>query len=149
VAVTDPLGNTTNFGYYETQKLKSITDPNGNTTTWNIDIEGRVTVTQYPDSTTVTDTYENTTSRLKGVTDRLGQMKNYQYTADNRLAGINYKNALNPTPDVGFAYDPDFPRIVTMTDGTGTTAYSYVPVGVLGALRLKREIGPAPGSEIA
>jgi hypothetical protein len=33
----------------------------------------------------------------------------------------NYQNALNPTPAVAFIYDPDFPRLKMMQDGTGTT----------------------------
>ncbi len=88
-----------------------------------------------------------TTSRLKSVTDALGQSKNYQYALDNRLAGISYEGALNLTPPVGFAYDPYFPRLVSMTDGTGTTSYSYVPVGSLGALSSAGESGPLPNGK--
>jgi hypothetical protein len=40
----------------------------------------------------------------------IGQSKNYQYALDDRLAGIGYQKALNPTPNVGFTYDPYFPR---------------------------------------
>ena len=65
------------------------------------------------------------------------------------MAGVGYQNALHPTPSVGFAYDPYFPRITTMTDGTGTTTYSYVSVGALGALSLQQESGPLPGGAIA
>lgn len=36
-----------------------------------------------------------------------------------------------------------------MTDGNGTTAYSYYPVGSLGALQLEQESGPLPNSTIA
>jgi hypothetical protein len=38
-------------------------------------------------------TYENTTSRLASVTDALGQIKQYRYALDNRLAVIGYANA--------------------------------------------------------
>jgi len=41
-------------------------------------------------------------------TDAAGQQKNYAYAADNRVLGISYANAVNPTPSVGFTYDPDF-----------------------------------------
>jgi hypothetical protein len=51
--------------------------------------------------------YESTTSRLKSVTDALGQIKNHQYAVDNLLAGIGSQNALNSAPKVGFNYDPD------------------------------------------
>jgi RHS repeat-associated protein len=36
-----------------------------------------------------------------------------------------------------------------MTDGTGTTQYSYVPAGSLGALQLQQEVPPLAGSTIA
>jgi len=69
----------------------------------------------------------------------------YSYTLmsggvnNSRLTGITYSNAANPTPNVGFAYDPYFPRLASMTDGTGTTQYSYVPVGALGALHFPQQ----------
>ncbi|MDE2515961.1 MAG: hypothetical protein KGL12_08040 [Rhodospirillales bacterium] len=56
-----------------------------------------------------------------------------------RDGGI-WQNAVNATPRVGFAYDPYFPRLTAMTDGTGTTTYSYVPVGTFGALQLQQEV---------
>jgi RHS repeat-associated protein len=56
---------------------------------------------------------------------------------------------VNPTPNVAFAYDPYFPRVTMMTDGTGTTSYTYVPVGPLGALRVQQETGPLPNGAIA
>jgi RHS repeat-associated protein len=142
VAVTDPLGNETQFGYWENGRLASLTDPNGNTTSWGIDVEGRPTAKQYADGSSVGYTYENTTSRLKAVTDALGQTKQYAYAADDRVAGISYLNAVNPTPNVAFTWDGYFPRLAAMSDGSGTTQYSYFPPGVLGALRLQQEIGP-------
>jgi YD repeat-containing protein len=98
---------------------------------------------------TVTYAYETTTSRLKSVTDALGQVKTYAYASDNRLSGITYTGAVNPPPNVGFTYDPYFPRLASMTDGTGTRQYAYVPVGSLGALQLQQESGPLANSAIA
>jgi len=72
-----------------------------------------------------------------------------RFAEDNRLAGITYLNPVNPTPNVSFAYDPYFPRRTSMTDGTGTTQYSYVPIGTLGALKLKQETPPLASSAIA
>ncbi len=112
-------------------------------------MEGRLTSKQYADSSTVTYTYENTTRRLKSVTDAVGQTKQYSYAEDDRLAGIAYLNAANPTPNVGFSYDAYFPRLVSMTDGNGTTQYSYIPVGLPGALELQQEASPLPTSAIA
>jgi RHS repeat-associated protein len=149
VATIDPLGNTTQYSYYENNALQGLTDPNGNTTSWGIDIESRPTSKQYADGTSVAYIYENTTSRLASVTDALGQIKQNRYALDNRLAGISYASALNPTPSVSFDYDAYFSRVTSMTDGTGTTSYTYVPVGSLGALNLQQENGPLANSAIS
>ncbi len=146
--MVDPDGNQTLYGYNGIDELTSLQDPNGNVTGWTYDVEGRLTAKHYADASAVTDTYESTTSRLKSVSDALAQVKQYSYTQDNRLAGIAYLNAANPTPNVGFAYDPYFPRLVSMTDGTGTTQYNYVAVGALGALQLQQEASPLPSSAI-
>jgi RHS repeat-associated protein len=151
VVKTDPLGHQTQFGRYENGQLKNLTDPNSHTTTWDRDVESRVTAKHYADSTQVAYTYEATTSRLKAITDALGQVQQNSYTVDNRLAGLTYVNALHPTPSVSFIYDPDFPRLVSMTDGTGTTTYSYNPIThppTLGAGRLAAITG-AQGDTIA
>jgi RHS repeat-associated protein len=149
VAATDPLGNQTQFGYYENGRLKSLTDPNGHQTVWDIDVQSRPAAKHYADGTQAIYAYEQTMNRLKSVTDALGQIKQYTYKVDDRLSGISYLNALNPTPKASFAWDASWPRVTSMTDGTGTTQYSYVPVGALGALRLQQETGPLPNGAIA
>jgi RHS repeat-associated protein len=111
-------------------------------------VQGRLTSKQYPDTSTVAYTYETTTSRLKSVTDALSQVKTYAYAKDDRLTGITYTGAINPTPNVGFTWDPYFPRLTSMTDGTGTRQYAYVPVGSPGALQLQQDSGPLPASAI-
>ena len=127
---------------YENGLLKALIDPKGNRTTWNIDLQGRVTAKRYADGTRAVNAFEATTSRLKSATDALGQRIQYSYTLDDRLAGITYVDTLNPAPNVSFSYGPYFPRHVSMTDGSGTTTYSYKPVGGLGALQLAEEDGP-------
>ncbi len=94
------------------------------------------------DTTTQTTAYEAATSRVHTVKDALGQIKQFAYTQDDRVSGITYTGAVNPTPSVSFAYDPNFPRLTSMTDGGGTTTYSYVPVGSIGALALQQETQP-------
>jgi len=148
-SVTDPLGHQTLFGYNPIGEPTSLTDPMANVTSWSYDVEGRLISKQYPDGSTNTRIYENTTSRLRLATDTLGQIKQYSYTEDNRLAGINYLYVVNPTPNISFAYDQYFARVTSMTDGTGTTQYSYVPVGSLGALELAQESSPLPNSAIS
>ena len=149
VSVTDPLGHATKYAYYEDGMLKSLTDANGHTMSWDIDVESRPVAKIYADGTATTYQYENTTSRLLSTTDALGQVTNYAYALDDEPAGITYVNTLNPTPTVTFTYDQYFPRLTQMTDGSGTTNYSYVRVGSLGALRLARETGPLPNGTIA
>ena len=142
IAVTDPLGRVTRYAYYENGKLKSVTDPNGNVTSFEIDLESRVTARRYADGNKSTNTYESTTSRLKSTTDPLGQVKQLSYTPDDRLAGIDYAKAVNPTPSVRLIYDPSFPRLSSMAHGEGTTVFQYGPVGAPGALLLLSETGP-------
>jgi RHS repeat-associated protein len=149
VSQTDPLGNVTRFGRYENGALKSLTDPNGHVTTWGIDVQGRVTGKTYADGTTFANTYEATTSRLHAVTDPLGQTTQYAYALDDRPTAIQYLNAVNATPSVGFTYDSYFPRLTSMNDGSGTTSYAYGPVGGLGALKLTAESPPFANSAIA
>jgi RHS repeat-associated protein len=148
-SINDPMGEQTQFGYNPDGEMTSLTDPKGNVTQWAYDVEGRLTQKTYADNSTVTDTYESTTSRLKSVLDALGQTKQYSYAKDDRLLGVTYLNAVNPTPNVSFTYDPYFPRLTLMTDGTGTTQYSYNDVGSLGALQLEQETGPLPGGAIS
>ena len=76
-------------------------------------------------------------------------MKTYTYAKDDLLTGVTYTGAVNATPNVSFTYDPFFPRLASMTDGTGTTPYTYVPIGSLGALQLQQESSPLANSAIA
>jgi RHS repeat-associated protein len=148
-SATDPAGNTFTLAYFENGKLKSMKDGNGNTTSWGIDVQSRPTGKTYADGTTSTRTYQNTIGRLASITDALGQVKSFSYTPDNRIAGITYQNAANPTPGVSYTYDPYFPRVATMTDGYGTTKYTYVAPGQLGALSVASETGPAPNANVS
>jgi len=69
------------------------------------------------------------------VTRRQGKYKRVFYTG----------NALS-TPEMSFTYDPNYPRLATMTDTTGTTSYTYYPVndgdGLLGDGMLASIDGP-------
>ena len=149
IDVKDPLGRHTKFGYYANGVLQSLTDPNGNNTAWNIDIQNRVTGKIYANGSQIANAYEMTTSRLKNVTDALSQVKQYSYNLDDSLSGIAYTHAVHATPNVSFTYDPYFQRLASMTDGSGTTNYTYQPIGVLGALQPLKEIGPYSNGTIA
>ena len=143
ISQTDPLGQVTRYSYYPNGKLQTLTDPNGNTTTWERDIQGRVVAKTYTDGQGDTFAYDNA-SRLISKTDALGQTTHYRYTVDGKLAGVDYTNALNPTPSVSFIYGASYPRLVQMTDGHGATDYRYYLAGAVGANLLQAEQGADP-----
>ena len=52
------------------------------------------------------------------------------------MSVVSYYNAAISTPTVSYKYDPNYSRITSMTDGTGTTHYTYGsinPTPILGA----------------
>lgn len=142
VSKTSPMGHITSYEYEPSGELKSLADPKGHTTHWIHDIQGRVTEKQYADGSTENIVYAGRGGELISVTDTLGQTKSYSYTHDDRLAGIQYLNAVNSTPSVSYLYDPYYPRLTGMTDGIGTTFYQYYPAGEIGAGHLATEQGP-------
>ena len=142
VASQDPLGRLTQFQYCACGGLAALIDPMGRQTTWERDLQGRQIAKQYPDGSRVLYNYEQTTSRLNSEVDEKGQVKAYSYYGDDNLKSISYPNAQNATPTAAFTYDTNFNRMVSMSDGTGTTTWNYFPVGVLGALQKASIIGP-------
>lgn len=146
---TNPLGQFIDYHYYPNGKLKSLTDENAQTTTWQRDIESRVTSKVFADNQHTDYVYENTTSRLKDTIDAKGQTKRLSYDLNNQITNINYLNPAVPTPNVSFSYDTYFPRLTSMSDGTGTTQYQYQAVGSLGALQLSQEDGSYQNDNIA
>lgn len=126
---TDPLNRVTRYQWCKCGEMKALTDPLGRTTTWRHDIQGRLTGKEYADGSRITWQYENTTSRLRQQIDEKGQLTQYSYAADDNVTAMQYSNAAVPTPAVAFTYDANYNRVTSMTDGGGTTIYSYVPVG--------------------
>ena len=152
VAVRDPLGRTTTYQWCNCGSLDKVIDPNSNTRTFNRDLQGRLTSEVRADGSATSFTYENTTSRLLQRTDAKNQTSGYQYFLDNNLKQITYTNAEHSTPNVTFSYDPVYPRPLSMTDGVGTTTYSYKPVTMppsLGAARFASVDGPLSNDTIA
>jgi RHS repeat-associated protein len=146
---TDPLSRVTQFQWCKCGDAKSLTDPMGRTTTWQHDVQGRVTAKEYADGSKVTFLYENTAGRLRQRIDEKSQVTQYAYNRDNTLASVSYSNAA--TPAVTFTYDTNYNRVSSMTDGTGTTLYGYVPITVpppLGAGQLASVDGPLANDTI-
>jgi RHS repeat-associated protein len=149
---TDFLGRATLFQWCSCGDLSSLTDPMGRTTSWNKDVQGRVTTKQYGDGSQIQYFYENNTSRLRQVIDEKQQVTQFVFNHDDTLKSISYGNAANATPGVSYTYDPDYERVTSMSDGTGTTSYSYNPITsspVLGAGQLAAETSPLPNATIA
>jgi RHS repeat-associated protein len=152
VGIQDALGRTTSFEWCKCGSLEKIVDPLGKVTQWYRDIQGRVTQKVFPDDTVLTYAYESATSRLRGVTDAKGQTTTYSYFNDNNLAQISFSGASETTPTVSYAYDPNFNRLATLTDGIGTTTNIYNLItgsASLGAGRLGSVDGPFSNDTIA
>ncbi len=125
---TDPLNRVTMFQWCKCGALRRLTDPMGRTTFWRHDLQGRVKSKEYADGGKVIYLYENTTSRLRQRIDEKLQVTQYNYNRDDMLSRTSYTNAAVATPAVAFAYDANYPRLNSMTDGIGTTLYRYIPI---------------------
>jgi RHS repeat-associated protein len=144
-SIIDPLGRQTFFEWCRCGAPKSLTDAMGRTTSWITDVEGRRTAKQFGDGSSIEYLYENSTARMQQVIDEKQQSIFYTYNPDNTIASMSYGNSGLPTPSVSFSYDPNYNRIISMTDGIGTTTYGYNPITsppLLGAGRLGSLNGP-------
>ena len=154
VKVVDPAYRATVYNWCDCGALESIRDPEGRYTTWTRDNQNRVTGKIYADGTSESYVYETTTSRLKYKLDARNQRTNYTYNADDTLSAISYTasdgtTALSPaTAGVSYTYDTEYPRVLTMTDGIGTTTYAYnaISSGTLGSGRLANVTAPLANS---
>ena len=127
-SVTDPAGRTITYNWCNCGALESIQDANGNVTTWCRDLESRVTAKVFADTSHIGYTYESASGRLSTATDALNQVTTYSYNLDDTPASVQYTSTVHSTPNVSFTYDPNYNRVATMTDGIGTTTYSYNPI---------------------
>lgn len=147
----DALGRVTQYIWCNCGSLSQIIDPLKQITTFTQDLQGRIITKAYNDGKSIAYKYENTTSRLKEVTDAKGQKTQYHYFIDDNLKQVVYANAAIATPSVAYTYESQYNRIASMTDLTGTTLYSYNPVlaqPMLGAGRLASIDGPLPNDLI-
>jgi RHS repeat-associated protein len=148
---TDPLGRVTLMDWCRCGSLRSLTDPLGRTTSWFTDVQGRPTGKQYADGNQITYVYEKTSSRLRHVIDEKQQVTELAWNVDDTAKSMAYFNTTVPTPGVSYSYDTNYPRVLSMRDGTGTTLYSYNPITgtpTLGAGALASVDGPLPDDTI-
>lgn len=148
ITTIDPSGHSVTRGYNLAGHLGSITDQNNHTTVFTLDDQSRVSAKTFPDGTSMSLAYQGAASLVAMVTDALAQVTAYTYNADNSPATIGYVSN-QPTASVSFTYDPAYRRLLSMTDGTGTTNYSYYPItspATVGATRLKSLSSPVAGT---
>ena len=152
VAARDPLGRAVTFQWCSScGSLDGLVDAAGRPTRWERDLEGRVVKAVRPDQSATESKYENTTGRLKETKDAKGQRTVYEYELDDSIRSITYADATVPTPGATFTYDPVSGRMLTMTDGSGTTTYTYHPITnppTLGAGKLASVDGPLPDDTV-
>ena len=142
VSVTDPDGRTTGYTYDADNELTGVTRADGTTLTYGYDSAGNQTAqTDAAGATTgygydplnrvvsVTDALGRTTAlgydpagNRTSLTDAAGAVTSFGYDAANELTSIGYSNGT--TPGVSLAYTANGLR-ASMTDGTGTTSYTY------------------------
>jgi YD repeat-containing protein len=150
VEVQDALGRVTRLDWCSCGTLDSLTDPLGQTTNWLRDLSGRVIGKILPDRSATEYVYD-LLGRLVQRRDSKHQITKYAYNDDDTLAQISYTNTLKPASPISYTYDPDFNRLVSMTDKTGTTTYTYHPITdppTLGAGRLATETSPMAQSTV-
>jgi RHS repeat-associated protein len=148
---TDPLGRVTRFEWCRCGEIKTLTDPLGRTTSWLTDVQGRVTAKKYGDGSQISYVYESASSRLRHVIDEKEQVTQFEWNRDDTLVSITYGSSAIPTPGVSYIYDPNYQRVVSMTDGTGITRYLYHPITgtpTLGAGALASVDGPLSNDTI-
>jgi RHS repeat-associated protein len=119
--VTRPDGSTQKTAYDGDGNAVSQVDGLGNTTTYTFDALNRVASVKDPLNRATTHTYDGA-GNPKTIVDTQSQTTSYGYDAANRLTSITYSDG--KTPNVSLAYDADGQR-TSMTDGTGTSTYTY------------------------
>lgn len=130
VATYDPLGRWTQYGYNPGGLLEKLTDPAGNVTRWEYDGQGRTRWKIFADNSRYESVYEPVTGRLKTTTDPNGTTTRYVYKIDESLERITFPTLggnVTATSDISYTYDPDYPRVKTVSNDYGTYTYNYNP----------------------
>jgi YD repeat-containing protein len=125
-----------------------MTDPGGHRVDWLYDEQGR-TIARFSNGNLTSDYQYDSAGRLVATTDALNQTKLFTYNSDDTLADADYANASHPTPSVHWTWDQDRRRVLAMDDGTGSTTYTYVAAGALGAGQVASIVLPNPSHTIA
>jgi len=138
-AITDPKGGVTTLGYGAFDKPTSLSDPEGRLTVFDYDIQSRISLKQYSGGGSEQYSYLPCCGLPRTITDALGRSKKLSYNVDSTLKTVTYSGT---TPAVSYTYDSVLPRLLSMTDGTGQTAYTYGAFGSPGANQVASITGP-------
>lgn len=106
VSVKDPLGHVTSYGYDPLHRLATTTDALNRKTTVAYDGAGR----------------------RASLTDAMNRVTNFSYDAADQLTSMSFSDG--KTANVSLGYDANGRR-TAMTDGTGSSSYSYDGIGRL------------------
>jgi len=159
-SVTDNDDHTTSFEYNADSQLTTVTDAASGESTLEYDAAGRLitrtnargqsehfeydalgqpTRTVDADGKAWVSAYDDD-GRLSYTIDAEGQQTDFTIDRAGRVLEIS---PASPTSPIGFEYD-DTGRLLSMSDGNGTSSYTYDPVGRLtGVTRGGRTVGYA------
>ena len=121
-SVTDPLAHVTSYSYDPDGNLKSVTDANGNKTTYEYDLFKRKIKRTLPLLQVESFVY-NSVGNEKSHTDFRGKTTTMNYDHRDRMLTKVPDPSLSE-PSHGYTYSGTGMRL-TSTDGTGTTIYNY------------------------
>lgn len=127
-SLTDALGRKSTYTWCRCGHLRTLTDPMGRLTRWIYDLQGRVVAKELADGSRSTRSYHPTMGWIQSRRDHEGQRIQLSYDIVGMVTGIEYPGALHLTPSVSLQYGEAYGRLVSLTDGEGTTAFTYHPV---------------------
>ena len=122
VSVTDALNHVTTYAYDANGNLLTQSDANGRTTRFEYDALNRTIKRVLPLGMAELYTYDQV-GNMVTLADFRGKQMSYDYDPLNRLVSRTPDPTLNE-PKISFTYTPTGER-ATMTDGSGTTTYTY------------------------
>jgi YD repeat-containing protein len=137
--VTDPFGHQLNFTYDASSRIATLADPAGGVYRYGYDANSNLIAVIYPDGTSKTYHYENTTfpHALTGITDENGS-RFATYSYDTKGRGISTEHA-GGAERASLVYNAD--GSTTVTDALNTSR-TYQFQTLLGVVKPKGQSQP-------
>ncbi len=127
IKVTQPSGATQETEYDGAGQIVKQTDGNEHATTYARNVLGEIIEETNPLEHKTKKTYD-AAGNLATITDASGRTTTYSHNKENELTKISYSESSTHT--VEDEYTPNG-QLTSMSDGTGTTSYSYDQLGRL------------------